>query len=129
LALISDKLPCRYFKIVWDIHPDTIWLDLCLDPNEAKDYSRVFLRHYVENSKRKVLVLGPKESEERRALNSAASVLNCWRALIAKADSTVLLIKRREDPKNRYQWRLKFIDHSKQRGQGPIFEVSKVSQA
>jgi hypothetical protein len=109
------------------VDPDSIWLDLCHESDKAKNYCRLFLETYTKKSLRKFLVLGPKEFEIRRALNSAASVMQCWRSLIAKADSTILSEKRRQDIKNKRLWRLKFVDHEKQRGQGPIFEISKVS--
>jgi hypothetical protein len=127
-ANLYDLLcPYRFFKTALQVDPDSIWLDLCLESDKAKNYCRLFLRRYVEKAKRKFLVLGPQEYEYRRALNSAASVMQCWRSLIAKADSTVLSAKRRQDPKNRLHWRLKFVDQERQRGQGPIFEISKVS--
>ncbi|KAF1973216.1 hypothetical protein BU23DRAFT_568519 [Bimuria novae-zelandiae CBS 107.79] len=75
------------------------------------------------HSVQKFVVLGPEEYEYRRTVNSASTVIQCWRELIAQADSTVLLDKRREDPRNFQQWRLKFIDHTNQRGQGPVFEI------
>lgn len=114
-----------FIRDVLQVDPDSIWLDLCLASETAKDYCRVFLRAYVENSERRYPVLGPQEYEYRRTVNTASSVTQFWRGLIAQADSTVLLEKRRQDPKNKALWRLKFIDHTKQRAQGPIFEISK----
>lgn len=58
-------------------------------------------------------------------MNSASSVTQTWRELIAQADATILGEKRRTDPENFHLWRLKFPDHTNQRGQGPIFEVSQ----
>jgi hypothetical protein len=135
LPLSSTPLPTpanvlclynSYFKKI-NVDPDSIWLGLCHESDQAKNYCRLFLETYTKNSLRKFLVLGPKEYEIRRALNSAASVTHCWRSLIAQADSTILSDKRQQDPKNKPLWRLKFVDHEKERGRGPIFEISKVS--
>lgn len=96
-----------------------------------------FLRNYVKKSEQEFPVLvpleetgmdGTKETEWRRTVTSAHTLLNVWRSLIAQADSTVLLKKRREDPANKHTWRLKFMDHTNRQGQGPVYEISKVSQ-
>jgi hypothetical protein len=87
-----------------------------------------FLKAYVKDSVQEFPVLGPEETELRRTVTSAHSLLNVWRSLIAQADATVLLKKRKEDPANKHIWRLKFMDHTNRHGQGPVYEVSKVSQ-
>jgi 6-pyruvoyl-tetrahydropterin synthase len=107
------------------INPDQIWLDLCLGKEDAKSHCRVFLTSRVVQSKQYFVVLGPEEYEHRRTMNSASSVTQVWRELIAQADSTVLREKRRTDPDNRHIWRLKFIDHTNQRAKGTIFEISQ----
>ena len=71
---------------------------------------------------------GTRETERRRTCTSAHALLNLWRSLIAQADATVLLKKRVEDPTNKHTWRLKFMDHTNAKGQGPVFEVSKVTR-
>lgn len=71
--------------------------------------------------------LGPEEFEQRR-VTSAATVLGIWRSLVLHADATVLKHKRDENPEREEHWRLRFVDHSKQKATGPIFEISKVSQ-
>lgn len=64
-----------------------------------------FLRKYVEKSVQELPVLvpleeagteGAKETEMRRTVTSANSLLNVWRSLVAEADGTVLLKKRQE---------------------------------
>ncbi|OCK91338.1 uncharacterized protein K441DRAFT_223485 [Cenococcum geophilum 1.58] len=114
-----------YFTDVIEIDPDRVWLDLCRGIEEAKDYCRAFLWSYVEDSGQKLVVLGPKEYEYRRTVNSASSVTQCWRELIAEADSTVLRKRRDEEPDKENLWRLKFLDHTNQRGRGPVFEISR----
>jgi hypothetical protein len=59
-------------------------------------------------------------------MTSASSVIQCWRELIAQADSTVLLDKRRGNPENLQYWRLKFINQTNQRGQSSVFEICQV---
>ncbi|OAG09319.1 uncharacterized protein CC84DRAFT_1171913 [Paraphaeosphaeria sporulosa] len=112
-----------YFTNVMQMDPNQIWLGLCLGTEEAINYCRLYLHNYVEDSVQKFMVLGPEEYEYRRTVNTASIVIQCWRELIAQADSTVLLDKRREDLGNYQLWRLKFIDHTNQRGQGPVFEI------
>ncbi|KAF2184554.1 hypothetical protein K469DRAFT_578956, partial [Zopfia rhizophila CBS 207.26] len=108
-----------------EVDPDSVWLDLYRGTEQAKDYCRVFLRSHVEDSIEKFIVLGPEEYEWRQTMNSASSVTQCWRELIAQADSTVLRDKRREDLENFAKWRLRFLDYTHQRGQGPVFEISR----
>jgi hypothetical protein len=121
----------RYFgydeeKNIVRADPDQIWIDLCHGTEQATAYCRSFFRSCIENSWRKFVILGPREHEYRRTLNSAAAVTQIWRNLIAMADSEVLAIRRRKDRANQSFWRLKFIDHTK-RASGPVFEISKVS--
>lgn len=117
--------------------PDNIWLSLCLNDDTAKRKCVGFLREYVKKSVQKFPILvplekaaetgeKPPETEERRTITSAHTLLNIWRSLIAQADATVLLKKRKEDPANKDTWRLKFMDHTNAKGKGPVFEVSKV---
>ena len=96
-----------------------------------------FLKAYVKDSEQEFPILvpleetmgeEPQETECRRTVTSAHSLLNIWRSLIAEADATVLLKKRREDPANKNIWRLKFMDHTNRQGQGPVYEISKVNQ-
>ena len=70
--------------------PDSIWLDLCLNRDLAKGRSRAFLRRFVKDSVKRVPTLRPEEYELKRTLNSANTLLNVWRSLIAQADATVL---------------------------------------
>ena len=106
----------RYFTNVMQIDPNQIWLDLCLGTKAAINHCRLYLDDYVVNSVQKFVVLGPEEYEYRRTVNLASIVIQCWRELIAQADSIVLWEKRHEEPENFLQWRLKFIDHTSQRG-------------
>jgi hypothetical protein len=135
-----------YFGLVKDpedpdrtVDPDSVWLDLCLHDDLAKLAKArcvAFLRAYVKDSEQEFPILvpleetgeEPQETEWRRAVTSAHSLLNIWRSLIAEADATGLLKKRREDPAEKNIWKLKFMDHTNRLGQGPVYEISKVSQ-
>ncbi|KAI9658227.1 MAG: hypothetical protein M1821_002359 [Bathelium mastoideum] len=114
-----------YFGLVLQEDPESIWIDLCMDLDCAKDRCRAFLRRFVVDSVHTVPALGPEEQERKQAVTSANTLLNVWRCLIAKADDTVLREKRKRDPTNKNKWRLKFMDHANRRGNGPVFEVSK----
>ena len=119
-------MPSSYFTNVLQIDPNKIWLGLCLGEKKSMDLCRLYLQSYVKDSMQRVPVLGPQESEDRRTVNSASSVIQCWRELIAEADATVLRDQRERDPENFDKWRLKFTDHTNQRGRGPVFEICQV---
>jgi hypothetical protein len=51
---------------------------------------KAFLHTYVENSVKERVVLGPEERAMVRTLNSAYSVIEVWRRLVASADFKVL---------------------------------------
>ena len=87
---------------------------------------RLFLENYVKYTTKTIVVLGPEETKKVRAVNSAATVTQCWRELIAKADGTVLEKKRNAEPSRRHFWQLAFKDHTNQRARGPVFEISRV---
>ncbi|MCJ1426159.1 hypothetical protein MMC29_004061 [Sticta canariensis] len=80
---------------------------------------------FVEESMQKFVVLGPEEYVWRRTVNSASSATQCWRELIAQVDANILNDKRREDPAKYNHWRLRFMSHTHQRAQGPVFEISR----
>jgi hypothetical protein len=99
-----------YFRLLEDpeepdrtIDPDSVWLDLCLNDGLAKARCVAFLKAYVKDSQQEFPILvpleetgeEPQETEWRRTITSAHSLLNIWRSLIAEADATVLLKKGR----------------------------------
>jgi hypothetical protein len=118
------------------IDPGGVWLGLCLNDDLAKARCVAFLKAYVKDSKQEFPILiplgetreEPQETEWKGTVTSAHSLLNIWRSLIAEADATVLLEKRRQDPAKKDIWRLRFMDHTNRLGQGPVYEVSKVGQ-
>ena len=126
VGLLANISTSSFFTNVFKADHDAIWLDLCQGSQQAMHLCRLFLESYVKNTKKTFVVLGPQETERRRTVNSAASVTQCWRELIAKADSTVLAAKRRECPAGSQFWQLAFKDHTNQRARGPVFEISRV---
>jgi hypothetical protein len=130
LWLLTFASPAsRYFgygdENVVRADPDQIWIDLCHGTEQAVAYCQAFFRSCIENSVRKFVILGPREHEYRRTLNSAAAVTQIWRNLIAKADSEVLALQRRKDRANQSFWRLRYVDHTKP-SSGPVSDISKV---
>ena len=80
--LLLNDIIYTYFEQVLKVDPNSIWLDLCLNRNLAKNGSGAFLRRFVKDSAKQVPTLGPEEYELKRTLNSANTLLNVWRSLI-----------------------------------------------
>lgn len=72
-------------------------MDFANDPSALRVQAPVqtFLHTYVVNSVKERVVLGPEERAMVRTLNSAYSVIEVWRRLIASADFKVLRGERR----------------------------------
>ncbi|KAL8410445.1 hypothetical protein RB596_000215 [Gaeumannomyces avenae] len=121
---LFNILPTRFFEGVFEIDPDEIWLDLCRDQDDAKNYCRVFLKDYVKYSERPVLCLGPEESKLERSVKAAYSVESLWRTLVLAANGTVLEEKRRADPDHASQWTLTCNYGKKSPGTGPVWQIS-----
>jgi hypothetical protein len=122
------RLLSRYFH-EQGIDPDTIWMGLCEEKKEATVWTKVFFSDYVENSVRRVMVLGSEEYVEKRMLNSASTVLAMWRKLVKEADLTVLKAKRRQEPQAGEKWRLRFHGHTTRtpESSAATYGISKVS--
>ncbi len=101
------SLHSRYFRGK-EIDPDSVWFGLCERERTATAWCQTFLSDYVEHAVRSVMVLGPEEYEDRRVLNSAATVLGMWRSLVKEADLTVLAKRRQRDPSAAAKWKLRY---------------------
>ncbi|KAG7284914.1 hypothetical protein NEMBOFW57_009529 [Staphylotrichum longicolle] len=79
------------------IDPYRFWVDFARNPSSAFVQAPVqaFLHQYVVNSEKERVVLGPEERAMIRTLNSAYSVIEVWRRLVASADFKVLRGERR----------------------------------
>ncbi|RYP45213.1 hypothetical protein DL768_008406 [Monosporascus sp. mg162] len=64
------------------------WSGFVRHPEDPKAQApfKSFLSTYVKSSKRKVVVLGPQEYEEKRMFNSAHSLTKVWRRLVASGE-------------------------------------------
>jgi hypothetical protein len=71
-------------------------VDFAREPSVPRAQAIVqgFLHKYVENSYKERVVLGPEERVLVRAVNSAYSVIEVWRRLVAAADFKVLRAER-----------------------------------
>ncbi|KAG7293987.1 hypothetical protein NEMBOFW57_004048 [Staphylotrichum longicolle] len=79
------------------IDPYRFWVDFASESIEriCSGTSPGFLHQYVVNSEKERVVLGPEERAMIRTLNSAYSVIEVWRRLVASADFKVLRGERR----------------------------------
>jgi hypothetical protein len=74
------------------IDPCRFWVDFARDPTAPRVQAPVqaFLHQYVIGSVKERVVLGPEERTMVRTVNSAYSVIDVWRRLVAAADFKVL---------------------------------------
>ncbi|KAK4111496.1 hypothetical protein N656DRAFT_846248 [Canariomyces notabilis] len=72
------------------------WVDFAQDPSNPNVLAPIqtFLHKYVESSYKERVVLGPEERAMVRTVNSAYSVIEVWRRLVAAADFNVLHVER-----------------------------------
>ncbi|KAM7189007.1 Protein of unknown function (DUF3435) domain containing protein [Rhypophila sp. PSN 637] len=80
-----------------NVDPCRFWVDFAREPEAPRVQAPVqaFIHHYVQNSIKERIVLGPEERTMVRTLNSAYSVIEVWRRLVASADFKVLRGERR----------------------------------
>jgi hypothetical protein len=102
---------------------------LCEGDGDAVGWCKTFFSDYVEDSVRRIIVLGPEEYADKRMLNCASSVLAMWRKLVKEADVTVLRAKRQEQPSNAEKYRLRFFSHTATSPKSSVstFDISLVS--
>ncbi|KAJ9131259.1 hypothetical protein NKR19_g9595 [Coniochaeta hoffmannii] len=105
------------------------WIDFARFPHrkELRNAIRAFMRVCVEESKTFQVVLGPEERIKARTINSAHSLIQVLRALVAAADAKVLKPERqalRDMGKHDEAARL-FLrwDQQNERREGPAFET------
>ncbi|KAI1145463.1 hypothetical protein F4825DRAFT_443822 [Nemania diffusa] len=103
------------------------WLDFVLRPqdSDAQAPFRSFLRTYVELSVQKRPVLDDREYEYKRTLNSAFSLTEVWRRLVASADHEVMKKQRKDEPAQADIWRLKWISKDEGSREGPAYLLVK----
>lgn len=119
--LLINILPLRFFKDIFGIDPDSIWLGLCRNETEAKNHCRVFLEDYVEFSERPVLCPGLEETKLERSVKAAYTVRSLWKTFVLAANNNVLRDKKRDELSQASLWTLQFSDGD--RGSGPVWEI------
>ncbi|KAI1409856.1 hypothetical protein F5Y13DRAFT_192862 [Hypoxylon sp. FL1857] len=104
------------------------WLDFVLCPQNSKAQApfRSFLRTYVDLSIQKRPVLNAQEYLYERTLNSAFSLTEVWRRLVASADHEVIKKQRRKDPNQADVWRLRWISKEEGSREGPAYLIVKI---
>lgn len=117
---------CSYLTEVLQEDPEKVWLDLCDGLPRARNICLVFLEACVDNSKVLRPTLGSEEYAEVQTITSANAVLKIWKALLARADRTVLNRQRQHDPKNRSHWTLRYSSRQAARNTGPAYDVGSV---
>lgn len=71
-------------------------------------------------------VLGPKEYEEVRGVNSVVSVIGFWKTLLAAADNVVMEEKRLSCSAEKAYHYTTLISTNGIRGTGPIYAITQV---
>ncbi|KAK2006506.1 hypothetical protein LZ32DRAFT_622904 [Colletotrichum eremochloae] len=105
------------------VDPEETWIDLCRRVETATKTCQSFLRWYTEESIEQRVCLGNEEYEWKRTVNSAVTIMEVWKCLLAHADANVLQKKRSEDIANESTWTLAFRD-GKRRATGPVYPIS-----
>ncbi|KAI1093468.1 hypothetical protein F5B19DRAFT_482691 [Rostrohypoxylon terebratum] len=121
---------CKYLGI----DSKNAWLTFVQHPetSEAQAPFRAFLRTYVELSMELRVTLDPCEYELKRTVNSALSLTDIWRRLVASGDYYVLRHQRRDYPSQAetcpcHTWRLRWISKDEGSREGPAYRIVKLA--
>ncbi|KAK1961640.1 hypothetical protein LY78DRAFT_721698 [Colletotrichum sublineola] len=111
-----------------NIDPCQIWLDLCLEKQQAETYCQKFLKRYIVDSVALCPTIGEGEVEEVQQVKATRTMARLWQDLIEEADERVLNKKRRDNPLSRHQWQLRCPkgDNEKRYPAGRIHQFIKV---
>ncbi|KDN71206.1 hypothetical protein CSUB01_09910 [Colletotrichum sublineola] len=109
-----------------NIDPCQIWLDLCLEKQQAETYCQKFLKRYIVDSVALCPTIGEGEVEEVQQVKATRTMARLWQDLIEEADERVLNKKRRDNPLSRHQWQLRCPkgDNEKRYPAGRIHQTS-----
>ncbi|KAI1321134.1 hypothetical protein F5Y16DRAFT_413825 [Xylariaceae sp. FL0255] len=86
---------------------------------------RLFFRTYVDLSVQKRPVLDVREYVYERTLNSAFSLTDVWRKLVATADYEVIKNQRRKNTTQADVWRLRWISKKEGSRESPAYLIVK----
>ncbi|RYP01717.1 hypothetical protein DL764_006110 [Monosporascus ibericus] len=105
----------------------TAWLRFVAHPEtaDARAPFKSFLHTYAETSAQKRVVLGPQEYEYKRMVNSAFTVTEIWRRLVACGEHHVMQQHRRDVPSQADTWRLRWISKEEGSREGPAYRIVK----
>ncbi len=110
------------------------WVDFACEPSDPvrQSAAKSFLHMYVESSWQERVVLGPEERAPVRTVNSAQSLIEVWRRLVAAADWKVLRLKRRElRACEKHSEAARLVLKWEQKGdkrEGPAYTIATVSR-
>lgn len=110
-------------------------MDFARDPSNPNVLApvRTFLHQYVESSYKERVVLGPEERAMVRTVNSAYSVIEVWRRLVAAADFNVLRVERaalrRNDQAPKASRLVLKWEQEGEKREGPAYSIVRVCRA
>lgn len=108
----------------------TAWTNFLRNPQSSEGQApfRAFLRTYVEASVRKTLVTTPEEFVYVRTVDTAFTVQEVWRRLVAAADTQIMSDLREKFPSEASTWRLRWISKDEGSKESPAYRVIQVSE-
>ncbi|KAI1861508.1 hypothetical protein JX265_009475 [Neoarthrinium moseri] len=110
-----------------DSNSQTTWVTFARRPQapDAQGPFRAFLRAYVESSYQKRLALTSDEYEYVRTVDSAFSVQEAWRRLVASAEYHVMKDLRQKNPAEADTFRIRWISKDEGAREGPAYQIVK----
>jgi hypothetical protein len=128
--MLANKFILSFCESYLEIDYQEAWVNFVQHPEtaEAQAPFRSFLHNYVEASVRICVVLDSREYAPRRMVNSASSLTEVWRRLVASADHHIIRQKRRDEPSRSEQWKLRWVSEDEGKREGPTYLMVKVGQ-
>ncbi|KAI1326324.1 hypothetical protein F5Y16DRAFT_234669 [Xylariaceae sp. FL0255] len=124
-----DRVWNRWIRFCddYDLKNEDVWVTFVHHPERAEAQApfRGFLHRYVDESVQRRPILGPEEYEDRRMLDSAHSVTEIWRRLVASAEHRVFKQKRREGGPAAASLKLRWISKEEGGREGPAYRIVK----
>ncbi|KAI1157749.1 hypothetical protein F5B18DRAFT_643736 [Nemania serpens] len=106
---------------------EDVWITFAQYPEKAEAQApfRGFLHRYVDDSVQRRPILGPEEYENKRMLDSARSVTEIWRRLVASAEHRVFKPRRREGGPAAAALKLRWDCKEEGEREGPAYRLVK----
>lgn len=117
-------------RILGDVDPERVWIDLCGSHPVAKAICQRFLRWYVETSAEVNVYYREDDDSPRewRSVNAASTVDLLWKDLVGHANANVLRNKREENPEEALRWTVKYTDVQQGRLCDSVSQITNVGQ-